>query len=58
VGLKNNYATSYKKSSRQIYQYHKIIYSGRSLQQLGILVTTKYPKYSSRAWVDFAETPI
>jgi hypothetical protein len=27
-------------------------------QGLGILVTTTYPKSSSRAWVDFAETPI
>jgi hypothetical protein len=27
-------------------------------QSLGILVTTTYPKSSSRAWVDFAETPI
>jgi hypothetical protein len=55
-----------QKSSRQIYQYHKIIYSGKSFsnfvqilaQNLDILVLTTYPKLSSRACVDFAETQI
>jgi hypothetical protein len=55
-----------QKSSGQIYQYHKLFIQEDSssnfvqilAQNLAILVTTTYPKSSSRDCVDFAETQI